>query len=72
MLNDPAKESIAVLYLASLEETRAEEEKPNPFRNQTRDCLRLESDKNGRLGCSSESYYTHYNNHQTTKNEGLC
>jgi hypothetical protein len=67
-----AKESIAVLHLASLEETRTEEEKPNPLRNRTRDGLRLESDKNGRMGCSSESYSAHYNNHQTIKDEGLC
>mgnify|MGYP006116382047 CR=1 len=67
-----AKESIAVLHLASLEETRTEEEKPNPLRNRTRDGLRLESDKNGRLGSSSKSYFTNYNNHQTIKNEGLC
>jgi hypothetical protein len=40
-----AKESIAVLHLASLEETRTEEEKPNPLRNRTRDGLRLESYK---------------------------
>ena len=67
-----AKESIAVLHLASLEETRAEEEKPNPFRSQTRYGLCLESDKNGRMGCSSEPYSAHYNNHQTIKDEGLC
>ena len=67
-----AKESIAVLHLASLEETREEKEKPNPFRNRTRDGLRLESYKNGSLGISSKSYFTNYNNHQTIKNEGLC
>ena len=67
-----AKKSVTVLYLASLEETRAEKEKPNPFRSRTRDGLCLESNKNGGLGSSPKSYFTDYNYYKTIKNERLC